>query len=179
MPSRIVEMPDTRLKQVTFRLWNRKGGLVSTEVWLISEKDITGETTDDMESPLLLDVTNPLPGIFLFERMNLLQINALNLPINNSYAASNISVRADAGQPLVVTGKPDLWRTFSSAARLLDSGVYPFCLGQRVRGRFGGLFHPRQQHLFEHCRRHQHSGRNRPKPRQRGSFALLEGERHL
>lgn len=105
VPSRIVEMPDTRLKRVTFRLWNRKGGLVSTEVWLISEKDITGETTDDMESPLLLDVTNPLPGIFLFERMNLLQINALDLPINNSYAASNISVRADAGQPLVVTGK--------------------------------------------------------------------------
>jgi hypothetical protein len=105
VPSRIVEMPDTRLKRVTFRLWNRKKRLVSTEVWLISEKDITGETTDDMESALPLDVTNPLPGIYLFERMGIPQINALDLPINNSYAASNIAVRADAGQPLVFTGR--------------------------------------------------------------------------
>lgn len=97
-------MPDTRLKRVTFRLWNRKGAGVDGSL-VDLRKGHHRETTDDMESPLLLDVTNPLPGIFLFERMNLLQINALDLPINNSYAASNISVRADAGQPLVVTGK--------------------------------------------------------------------------
>lgn len=103
-PTRIAEMPDTRLKRVTFRLWDKKNRLTTTEVWLVAQMDITGQSTDDMESPIILDVTSPLPGAFLYAKNTAPLISAQDLVITKGFSAADQALRADNVQPLVLTG---------------------------------------------------------------------------
>lgn len=100
---RITEMPDTRLKQVELRLFNRKGA-VHREGWLISETGYTGNETDDWESALVLAVSQPVFPTTLFAANTVAQTNSRAVAIHKTYPATLPMSRADAAVPLTIAG---------------------------------------------------------------------------
>lgn len=121
----ISEMPDTRLKQVTLRLWNRKGELVHHEGWVISEGGFSGNQIDDWESVLSLDVQQPVASMILFASSRTYQSNAQNLAIKESYPVSPPILQADSTHPMRISGHTaalaDL--IFSTNTRRIGNGM--------------------------------------------------------
>jgi prepilin-type N-terminal cleavage/methylation domain-containing protein len=100
----LTEMPDTRLKQVTLRLWNKRGDLVHREGWVLSEGGYTGNEIEDWESVLSLDVQQPVSPTVLYQSITLTQQTSLGLAITLPYPVTPAALRADVLQPLIITG---------------------------------------------------------------------------
>ncbi|MBK8576405.1 MAG: hypothetical protein IPN90_12250 [Elusimicrobia bacterium] len=103
-PETITEMPDTRLKQVSLKIFDKENKAVVTEGWVMAEKSLSGISADDWESDLTMRVESPLPPAILYSAWTKPQKDSLALPIKNAYPADTKTIRADRGQNLNMKG---------------------------------------------------------------------------
>jgi hypothetical protein len=103
-PDSITEMPDTRLKQVSLRIFDKRNNVVVTEGWVMGETGLSGNAASDWESNLIMKVESPVPPATLYARSTRDQRDSQDLRIQNAYPPTLTAIQADRSRDLRMKG---------------------------------------------------------------------------
>lgn len=100
----VAEQPDTHMKRVTLALFKR-GRTAASQAFLVSREQFTGLESPSSEAGLTLLVSTPSNMAVLYSLQSPAQQAAFSLAISKPYPAGVTALRADVGQPLLLSGE--------------------------------------------------------------------------